>query len=137
MGIKKETVTDTFVSITVSFMVPVTGLEPVRCRQRWILSPLRLPIPSHRQVCFIYIPQLPLAIYIVAAFGGVMSPPFAVPGDVLGVNAGVPHRPLHLLRPRLLRHRRRSGSHRCDFESTTSTIPSHRQDLPVYYTTFF
>ena len=24
-------------------MVPVTGLEPVRCRQRWILSPLRLP----------------------------------------------------------------------------------------------
>ena len=31
-------------------MVPVTGLEPVRCRQRWILSPLRLPIPSHRPV---------------------------------------------------------------------------------------
>ena len=31
-------------------MVPVTGLEPVRCRQRWILSPLRLPIPSHRQM---------------------------------------------------------------------------------------
>ena len=31
-------------------LVPVTGLEPVRCRQRWILSPLRLPIPSHRQV---------------------------------------------------------------------------------------
>ena len=24
-------------------VVPVTGLEPVRCRQRWILSPLRLP----------------------------------------------------------------------------------------------
>ena len=31
-------------------MVPVTGLEPVRCRQRWILSPLRLPIPSHRHI---------------------------------------------------------------------------------------
>ena len=31
-------------------LVPVTGLEPVRCRQRWILSPLRLPIPSHRRV---------------------------------------------------------------------------------------
>ena len=31
-------------------LVPVTGLEPVRCRQRWILSPLRLPIPSHRQM---------------------------------------------------------------------------------------
>lgn len=31
-------------------VVPVTGLEPVRCRQRWILSPLRLPIPSHRQI---------------------------------------------------------------------------------------
>ena len=25
------------------FLVPVTGLEPVRCRHRWILSPLRLP----------------------------------------------------------------------------------------------
>ena len=36
--------------IACSDMVPVTGLEPVRCRQRWILSPLRLPIPSHRQV---------------------------------------------------------------------------------------
>ena len=29
-------------------MVPVAGLEPARCYQRWILSPLRLPIPSHR-----------------------------------------------------------------------------------------
>ena len=35
-------------------LVPVTGLEPVRCRQRWILSPLRLPIPSHRQVKRLY-----------------------------------------------------------------------------------
>ena len=34
------------------FLVPVTGLEPVRCRQRWILSPLRLPIPSHRHIDF-------------------------------------------------------------------------------------
>ncbi len=33
-----------------SRLVPVAGLEPARCRQRWILSPLRLPIPSHRQV---------------------------------------------------------------------------------------
>ena len=32
------------------FMVPVAGLEPARCRHRWILSPLRLPIPSHRQM---------------------------------------------------------------------------------------
>ena len=31
-----------------AIMVPVAGLEPARCRQRWILSPLRLPIPSHR-----------------------------------------------------------------------------------------
>ena len=35
-------------------LVPVTGLEPVRCRQRWILSPLRLPIPTHRQVLAYY-----------------------------------------------------------------------------------
>ena len=32
------------------FLVPVTGLEPVRYRYRRILSPLRLPIPSHRQM---------------------------------------------------------------------------------------
>ena len=31
-----------------AFLVPVTGLEPVRCCQRRILSPLRLPISSHR-----------------------------------------------------------------------------------------
>ena len=30
--------------------MPVAGLEPARCRHRWILSPLRLPIPSHRQI---------------------------------------------------------------------------------------
>lgn len=35
-------------------VVPVAGLEPARCRQRWILSPLRLPIPSHRQVRMYY-----------------------------------------------------------------------------------
>ena len=32
-------------------MVPVVGLEPTRCRHRRILNPLRLPIPSHRQIC--------------------------------------------------------------------------------------
>ena len=31
-------------------MVPVAGLEPARHRWRWILSPLRLPIPSHRRM---------------------------------------------------------------------------------------
>ena len=31
-------------------LVPVTGLEPVRCCQRGILSPLRLPIPPHRRI---------------------------------------------------------------------------------------
>ncbi len=30
-------------------LVPVTGLEPVRCYHRGILSPLRLPISPHRQ----------------------------------------------------------------------------------------
>ena len=30
------------------YVVPLAGLEPARCRHRWILSPLRLPIPSHR-----------------------------------------------------------------------------------------
>ena len=31
-------------------MVRVTGLEPVRCHHRGILSPLRLPIPPHPHV---------------------------------------------------------------------------------------
>ena len=31
-------------------MVPLTGLEPVRCCHRGILSPLRLPIPPQRQM---------------------------------------------------------------------------------------
>ena len=39
-------------------------------------------IPSHRQVCFKFCNhQPPLAILIVAAFGGLMSPAFAVPGE--------------------------------------------------------
>ena len=29
-------------------LVPVAGVEPAPCRQDWILSPARLPIPSHR-----------------------------------------------------------------------------------------
>ena len=33
-------------------MVPVTGVEPVRCCHRGILSPLRLPIPPHRRGFF-------------------------------------------------------------------------------------
>ena len=33
-------------------MVPEARLELARCCQRWILSPLRLPIPPHPQNCF-------------------------------------------------------------------------------------
>ena len=32
------------------FMVPVAGVEPARCCHRWILNPVRLPIPSHRRL---------------------------------------------------------------------------------------
>ena len=32
-------------------MVPKIGVEPIRCRHRGILSPLRLPIPPFRLVC--------------------------------------------------------------------------------------
>ena len=31
-------------------LVPEAGLEPARCCHRWILSPVRLPIPSLRLV---------------------------------------------------------------------------------------
>ena len=33
-----------------SYLVPLTGLEPVQCRHRGILSPLCLPIPPQRLV---------------------------------------------------------------------------------------
>ena len=33
-------------------MVPVAGVEPARHRWQRILSPPRLPIPTHRQVYF-------------------------------------------------------------------------------------
>ncbi len=32
-----------------SSVVPGTGIEPVRCRHRGILSPVRLPVPPPRQ----------------------------------------------------------------------------------------
>ena len=35
-------------------MVPVAGLEPARCRQRWILSPLRLPFHHTGTVLYDY-----------------------------------------------------------------------------------
>ena len=42
-----------------TFVVPVTGLEPVQYRYRGILSPLCLPIPPHRQLsALLRIPQL-------------------------------------------------------------------------------
>ena len=34
-------------------LVPVIGVEPIRYRYHWILSPARLPIPSHRRIAFI------------------------------------------------------------------------------------
>ena len=46
------------------FLVPVTGLEPVRCRQRWILSPLRLPIPSQRQSGLCYYTAAPWKLQV-------------------------------------------------------------------------
>ena len=35
-------------------LVPVAGVEPARYRYHWILSPARLPIPSHRPIDAIY-----------------------------------------------------------------------------------
>ncbi len=40
-------------------MVPVTGLEPVRCCQRGILSPLCLPFHHTGLDCLIILPPIP------------------------------------------------------------------------------
>ena len=46
-----------------TFVVPVTGLEPVQYRYRGILSPLCLPIPPHRQLsAMIRIPYSPVIV---------------------------------------------------------------------------
>ncbi len=37
--------------------MPKAGLEPARCRQHWILSPARLPIPPLRQMV-VYISKI-------------------------------------------------------------------------------
>ena len=34
--------------------VPVVGVEPTRCHHQRILSPSRLPIPTHRPICCLY-----------------------------------------------------------------------------------
>ena len=72
-----------------SFLVPVTGLEPVRCRQRWILSPVN-PLESdgiHRKV---------LACY--------RSQKASDCNDFLNLGALHPYRPPHLAFLRFLVH---------------------------------
>ena len=44
---------ENLVTAAFSAMVPVAGLEPAHCCQRRILSPLRLPISSHRHDAFV------------------------------------------------------------------------------------
>ena len=79
--------------------------------------------------------QPPLLIFLYGGrrFGGNMSPPFAVPGVLLGGNACVAHRPLHLLHPRFFRHRRRSGSQRWILSPLRLPIPSHRHLLDTIH----
>ena len=51
--------------------VPVVGVEPTRCHHQRILSPSRLPIPTHRLICCLYsILQAPrkIKIYFVLIF---------------------------------------------------------------------
>ena len=87
-----------------SFLVPVTGLEPVRCRQRWILSPLRLPFHHTGRLFFLLIQW---------ELGRLRCP--------ISSSAFISHRQLSTAAHRsgrFFRHRRRS--HRS---------PSHRQVL--------
>ena len=52
-------------------MVPVAGVEPARYRYHWILSPARLPIPSHRPVNMYYsrqVKEIQVFFAIIATF---------------------------------------------------------------------
>ncbi len=92
-------------------LVPVAGLEPARCRQRWILSPLRLPF-HHTGRCVLYLTSHRWRFYYCGRRWRQMSPTIAVPDDRLGVDTFVARRPRHLLRPRFICRRQRSGSQR-------------------------
>ena len=109
------------------FMVPVAGLEPARCRQRWILSPLRLPF-HHTGRC---VTILPIIRYRWRPFPmwplrGVMSPTFAVPGECPWRERLRPSPTAAFAAPSLHPPQAVLGLATVDFESTTSTIPSHR-----------
>ena len=109
-----------------SFLVPVTGLEPVRHRWRRILSPLRLLV-SHTGGCNIF----SYAIYALRECRcPVAVPEISSSQSAREISTAAPRS------PRFFRHRRRSArspnSHRsatlmADFESATSTCFSHRQ----------
>ena len=47
-----------------TIMVPVVGLEPTRHRWQRILSPSRLPIPTHRHLFIFHIDARPLACLV-------------------------------------------------------------------------
>ena len=42
------------------FMVPATGLEPVRCLQHGDLNPMCLPVPPRRHIIYMYCQINPL-----------------------------------------------------------------------------
>lgn len=46
------------------YLVPVAGLEPARHRWQWILSPPRLPIPTHRPESEFYLKSFPLYLQV-------------------------------------------------------------------------
>ena len=121
-------------------LVPVTGLEPVRCRQRRILSPLRLPF-HHTGRC---------VHSIVLHHSGYTDRAARVPVSGCGARNFLltllaKFRPLPIARvassasggaPLALQALTGPPSLAADFESTTSTFFSHRQVLRYYTPSF-
>ena len=91
--------------------MPVTGLEPVRCRQRWILSPLRLPFHHTGSYISNGHPQ--------KGHGEIGGPFRRSIKKLLDIQfqKSIAMQSLSLTA---------AESDELDFESTTSTIPSHR-----------
>ena len=105
--------------------MPVTGLEPVRCRQRWILSPLRLPF-HHTGRCVLTNIKAYRLCRIRWPLRGVISPPFAVPGECPRRKGLRPSPTAALAAPSLHPPPAALGLATVDLSATTSTIPSHR-----------
>ncbi len=112
------------------YLVPVAGLEPARCRQRWILSPLRLPFHhTGRCACAAFISNADRcrpSFYCGRLKAAGCRHRLRYPANVLGAARRRPSPTAALAAPSLYLPLAALGLATVGFASTTSTFSSHR-----------